>query len=140
MKNKIVIATIFVLAAGFFLVKTDVFNTTNNQKAVQPVEIVAAKPIVTLILNDGENTATYSGVSAQNAFEILTVVTDKEQIPLVTKKYDFGVFVQKIGEKETNTVFGWIYFINGASGEVAADKAELKNGDSVEWKYTKSIY
>jgi hypothetical protein len=140
MKNKIAILIIFVIVAGFYLIKTNPFHKGQNQKTGSPTETVTAKPIATLVLNDGETTATYSGIAAQNAFEALTVVTKKENIPLVTKQYDFGVFVQKIGEKESGTAMAWIYFINGKSGDVAADKTVLTTGDVVEWKYTKSIY
>jgi hypothetical protein len=115
----------------------------NQNSATQPNTLIQKEiknPVVTLVLNDGGRVSTYSGISAQNAFEALTVVTEKENIPLVTKKYDFGTFIQKIGEKESGTEKAWIYFINDASGNVAADKAELTTGDIVEWKYTKSIY
>lgn len=140
MKNKIAISIIFVVALGFFLLKINPFNSAKNQKAVNPIETTGIKPVATLVLNDGETIATYSGIPAQNAFEILSIVTEKEKIPVITKTYDFGVFVQKIGSKESGTAFAWIYSINGKSGEVAADKASLSKGDIVEWKYTKSIY
>ena len=41
------------------------------------------------------------------------------------------------GGTENTKDLSWIYFVNGKSGEVAADKYELKNGDKVEWKYMK---
>ena len=140
MKNKTVL--VLALIAVFFAGSVSFF--TYNQKTVKnptiQVKKEIQKPIVTLVLDDGEKAATYSGVSAQNAFEILSVVTEKEKIPLVTKQYDFGIFVQKIGDKESGTAMAWIYSVNGKSGEVAADKANLTTGDTVEWKYTKSIY
>jgi hypothetical protein len=142
MDRKIFIGVLLfiVIATGifFFFTKTkENIKPTGISKTVVEEE---KNPVVTLVLNDGEKIATYSGIAAHNAFEILTVVTKKENIPLVTKTYDFGVFIQKIGEKESGTALAWIYFINGKSGDVAADKATLTSGDVVEWKYTKSLY
>ena len=140
MKNKLIILITIVSVLGFYFLK----NAQSGRKEIESPqtskETITVKPAITLVVNDGERIATYSGVTAQNALEILTNVAEKEQIPLVTKKYDFGTFVQKIGDKESGTAMAWIYFINGKSGEVAADKAILTKGDTVEWKYMKSIY
>jgi hypothetical protein len=137
----IFIALCILVGAGLMVFFTQTTGTRNS--SIQPNTIIQKElknPVVTLVLNDGGRVSTYSGITAQNAFEALTVVTEKENIPLVTKKYDFGTFIQKIGEKESGSEMAWIYFINDASGNVAADKAELTTGDTVEWKYTKSIY
>jgi hypothetical protein len=34
----------------------------------------------------------------------------------------------------------WIYYINGDSGTVGADKQTVKNGDIIEWKFEKYQY
>jgi hypothetical protein len=69
------------------------------------------------------------------AFSVLKITTEKEKINLETKQYDFGIFVKKIGEFESTTKKSWIYYVNDKSGDVAADKYQLKNGDKVIWKY-----
>jgi len=140
MKRTLPLLLIAVSLLGFFLLRNIQSRQKENQDTKSIVKTEVANTGATLVLNDGASIATYSGVTAQNAFEILTIVAEKEKIPLITKQYDFGVFVQKIGEKESGTIMAWIYSINGKSGEVAADKAGLNTGDIVEWKYTKSIY
>jgi hypothetical protein len=140
MKNKFIIPILFVVVLGFFLLKNNQFGQKQNPPSQTSQQTTKTESIGTLVLDDGDKVSTYSGISAQNAFEILTAVMEKEKIPLVTKQYAFGIFVQKIGNKESGSAMAWIYSINGKSGEVAADKAEIKFGDTVEWKYTKSIY
>jgi hypothetical protein len=90
---------------------------------------------VTLVIDDGEHAATYSGVSAGDAYGALREAADKNAISLSTKTYDFGIFIESIGGKQTTAAKAWIYSVNGTPGTVAADKAMVKNGDSVEWKY-----
>jgi hypothetical protein len=139
MKRNIIyigLIVVFIALAGLF------FRNQKNEPVIFAPSPTAEvkKTVVTLVLNDGDAIASYSGIAAQNAFEALRVVATKENIPLVTKQYDFGIFVQKVGEKESGNVMSWIYFINGKSGDVAGDKATLKSGDIVEWNYTKAMY
>lgn len=89
---------------------------------------------------DGSSTATYSGVQAMTPYEALTKIASQKQILVQTKQYDFGVFVEAIAGKENTKDKTWIYFVNGKSGEVAADKYTLKQNDAVEWKYITPIY
>lgn len=69
------------------------------------------------------------------AFSILKKFAEKDNIKLETTQYDFGVFVKKIDEFESSAKKSWIYYVNGESGQVAADQMKLKNGDKIEWKY-----
>jgi hypothetical protein len=94
-------------------------------------------PRVTLVLTNNEHIATYSNVLAMNAFEALKSVADEQQIVLKTKQYDFGIFVERIGNFSSSNESAWLYFVNGISGETAADKKILKTGDTVEWRYMK---
>ena len=58
-------------------------------------------------------------------------------VPVVVKKYDFGVYVQAVGGmKEGNGLF-WIYYLNGKPAMQAADKYRVKKGDIIEWKLEK---
>ena len=98
------------------------------------------KPVVTLVLDDGSKISTYSGVMANNAYDALRIVVEQNKLNIVTKQYDFGIFVQQIGDKESLRDKAWIYYVNGKSADVAADKYELKNDDIVEWRYTKPAF
>jgi hypothetical protein len=93
-------------------------------------------PHVSVEIDDGNTIATESAV-ASTAYEALVSVTKEKGMVLEVKQYDFGVFVQKVGDKVSSATMSWIYFINGQSGTVAADKTILKENDVVSWKYMK---
>ncbi len=95
---------------------------------------------ITFIFNTGTSIATYDGVLAATPFDALTNVSSSHSISVEKKYYDFGVFVEKIGNFANSKDNAWIYYVNSVSGDVAADKKLLKNGDIVEWRYTKPMY
>lgn len=95
---------------------------------------------ITLMIDTGTTKTTYDAVSAQTVFDALMNVSHAHSISVVKKDYSFGVFVQQIGDLVNTKDKTWIYYVNGVSGNVAADKKTLKNGDVVEWRYTKPIY
>jgi len=100
----------------------------------------AKKPVVTVIINDGIQITTDSSIVAETPFAALTLLSQKKKLALTTKQYDFGIFVSAIGAVTSTKEKGWIYYVNGVSGSVAADKYQLKNGDVVEWKFETSIF
>jgi len=73
----------------------------------------------------------------ETAFSVLKAYLDKNTISYTTKSYDFGIFVESINGKVSGSDMAWIYYVNGQSGSVAADKYLLKPTDKVEWKYEK---
>lgn len=126
-----------VTIAGYFLRQYVQVPQISKQSTTQETQ---QKPIVSVTLDKNGDIATYSGVMAQTPYEALVEVSKKEQIPVVTKQYDFGIFVQKIGDLETGPDMAWIVSVNGKSLTVAADKETVKTGDMVQWAYTKAIY
>jgi hypothetical protein len=68
-------------------------------------------------------------------FSILEEALKENSVFFEVENYDFGVFVKSINGLESTNEKAWIYFVNGESGQVAADKMNLKSGDLVEWKY-----
>lgn len=129
-KKTVLIIIAAVLALGFY---GGLFITRQDQKALSSPQ--SANPTVTLLVNDGQTIATYSAVPAATAYDALVAVTSQHQIDIATKQYDFGVFVERIGDKTSGPTKAWIYFVNGTSADVAADKKRLLQGDLVEWKY-----
>ena len=121
MKRIIIIAAI-VLAAFFIF--------SPGATTIQP-----PASSVSVTFDTGATIATVSAVSAQNAFQALSEAAKKQNLELKTKQYDFGVFVEAIGTLANTKEKSWIYFVNGKSGTVAADKQSLTAGDTVEWKY-----
>ena len=95
---------------------------------------------VLLVINYGEdNISTYSVdfESGKTVLSLLKDITEKENITLETKQYDFGIFVESINGKKSTNETAWIYFVNGESGQIAADQQQVNSGDIVEWKYIK---
>jgi hypothetical protein len=97
-------------------------------------------PLVTLTFDDGKDVATYTGIPASTAFTALQYFLKEKNITLQTKQYDFGVFIEQIGDKANTKDFAWIYSVNGKSGEMASDTYMLHSGDNVLWQYTKPIF
>lgn len=95
---------------------------------------------VTFVINNGESVATYDGVIAATVYDALVRVASQTAVPIGQKQYDFGVFIEKIGDKANTKDKAWIYYVNGVSGDVAADKKVIKPGDVVEWRYEKPLY
>jgi hypothetical protein len=75
-------------------------------------------------------TVIYQGEDNKTALELL----QKSHQVEVTES-SIGTFVKSIdGISQTENAY-WLYYIDGQPGEVAADKAVTKNGQTVEWRY-----
>ena len=105
------------------------------QRSTRPEQSSKAASTVKVTVDFGDRVATVSSVVATTAFDALVRVTQKEQLELKTKQYDFGVFVEQIGERANTKEKSWIYFVNGKAGTEAADKQPVASGDMVEWRY-----
>jgi heme/copper-type cytochrome/quinol oxidase subunit 2 len=135
--SAIIILCLIVIGVGALFILQKQFRTTPQQ---QQLLIETTSPAVSVTIFDGVTTATYSGIQALTPYEALTKIASQQQISVQTKQYDFGVFVEAIAGKENTKDKTWIYFVNGKSGEVAADKYTLKQNDTVEWNYITPIY
>jgi hypothetical protein len=136
MKKKfiLILASILVLLIGALgLLSWRKISPLRNEETSQISQNIILK------INYGDHETNYNlpAISSSTAFSVLEEAANKDNFRLKTKKYDFGIFVQAIADKESDPQLAWIYFINGKSGEVAADKMNLKAGDLVEWKYIK---
>jgi len=135
MKKFIAPLLIILLASGLFIFKE--FNS-NNTIVIPENQPTGYESRVTVSIDFGNKDIKVLEITAgteDTAFSVLKKASETNNIELVTKQYDFGVFVQKIDKFESSAKKSWIYYINGESGQVAADKQKLKNGDKVEWKY-----
>lgn len=135
MKNKYTLLIIFVLLlAGFFYYRN---SNIKNVPTPDGNAVIAEKKVNLVIDFGGENIKSFDLAtnSEDTAFSVLKTTAEKEGINLQVKQYDFGVFIEKIGESESTAKKSWIYYVNGQSGQVAADQQRLENGDKIEWKY-----
>jgi len=102
-----------------------------------PVNTSGVQSSVSLAIDNGVTIATYGGILATNAYDALVEASRREKFEVRTKMYDFGVFVEQIGDYPSAGAMAWIFFVNGVSGSVASDKQQVKNGDSILWRYMK---
>ncbi|MCH7951516.1 DUF4430 domain-containing protein [Patescibacteria group bacterium] len=102
-----------------------------------PAAVEQVRQGVTLVLDFGDgNISTYSGVPAESTvYGALEHVAREEGLAIDSQQYDFGIFVKAIGGKESLAERAWIYIVNGESGDVAADKKVVRDGDLIEWRY-----
>ncbi len=112
-------------------------NTTGNIKS-ESAENIADRVQLKLDFGNGKaETSTYEINQDSTALTILKMASEEKDVKLDVQQYDFGVFIKSIDGYESGADMAWIYYVNGESGQVAADKYELKNGDLVEWRYVK---
>ena len=133
-----ILLIIMCIVLGVLFVKN---GLETKQAAKKTVTQTVSKPAVSVTIDNGSPTELFTAsVSASSPYEALTIAAKQGQRTVTTKQYDFGIFVTGIGQVMTTNDFGWIYYVNAVSGNVAADKYELKIGDQVQWKFEKSIF
>jgi len=94
---------------------------------------------VQLTIDDGKSEAlVFNEEVAQDttAMSLLEKSAQENNIELEYQQFDFGKFVQKIGETAGDSVHYWGFYVNGAMAEVGADSYVLKADDKVEFKYS----
>lgn len=96
--------------------------------------------LTTISVDFGGGSVINGRLEAATAYDALQKVALQNNIKVDAKQYDFGVLVNSIGDKANTKDLAWIYYVNGKSPEVGADKYELKEGDKVEWKYVKPTF
>ena len=68
-----------------------------------------------------------------NALTALDAAAAAGEFYYDVKQFSFGPFVDQIGRFPSAGNSGWVYKVNGVAPPVAADKYQLKDGDSVLW-------
>ena len=130
---------IFAICVGFLLqIGNRIYtNGTLKPRTIldSPTTVQETQGIGVRIEFSGELSETVTVADAGTVFMALQKALEEKQLPLITKQYDFGVFVERIGTYSASPQKAWIYYLNGQSGDIAADKKIVKAGDQVEWKY-----
>lgn len=124
---------------GIILLVVSFGTFSSSKKTSQPSqpEVQEQRDVTFSIDYGNEDTLvqTLSLSEDSTPYSLLMGVAEENNIELKVKEYDFGVFVESVKGVEGSANMAWIYFVNGESGQVAADKHELNTGDKVEWKY-----
>lgn len=133
-----ILLIIMCVVLGVLFVKN---GLETKQAAKKTASQIVSKPIVSMTIDNGNPAELFTAsVSASSPYEALTATASQGNRMVTTKQYDFGIFVTGVGTVVTTNDFGWIYYVNNVSGNVAADRYELKSGDQVQWKFEKSIF
>ncbi len=132
-----IIIIIFISFSAWFL--THKSNTPQKEISLSPSPTVTVNQQVTLsvVFGDKANVVYSKYLNGQEltAFSLLKEAADAKKLTMDTQQYSFGVFVKSIESYKSGANKSWIYFVNGKSGTIAADKYTLMPGDKVEWKY-----
>jgi hypothetical protein len=148
LKQKIVYTGIAAVAAfGIFLLGLSLGSQPQiyNESASQFSTVKSAAPSVAMVIDSGDKITGYEKLAlpqTANALELLKTVTMQNKLKL---DYDasspMGAFVKQIGDKingQSNKY--WQYWVNGAQPMVAADKFEIKGGETILWTFRKSEF
>jgi len=140
-KYLLVLLSLFLaFIAGWFVLFRTIQNPSTihqsyeNQEAKETEQEIEIK-----LIFDENNELTSSYLPWKDkvtAYSLLTKLIEENNLEIETEQYDFGIFIKSIDGKENSNDMAWIYFVNGESGQVAADNMVVKPGDVVEWKYT----
>lgn len=129
------------IGSDFSVSKTTTVPTVTPTPTPTPTPKPLAKNAFRYAINEGVSQKSFDFVAekGQTVFSVLEKLSKEQNIPIQSKYYPkMGILVQSI-DKLVGGDEGryWQYYVNGALGQVAADKQELKAGDSLEWRFEK---
>lgn len=138
MRNKLIIGALIIAALSGIIIYgyTQRPGATATDNANAPVSVDVA-----VIVDTGSGSTTYAVNDLTNAtaFSALQAAATTNGFVLdFDPPGQYGVFVKGIAGTAGTAERFWIYQVNGAEGQVAADQMTLTNGDAVTWKYTSS--
>jgi hypothetical protein len=137
-KNYLYLIPVFMVLVSSFVLFGSIKKQATKKSEKEVLSIQSVSNSIKASINFGPKTVTTSipykeGISAYDALEI---AAREKFLTLDTKKYDFGIFVNAIDGVTGNKENGWLFFVNGKSGDKSADLTTLRPGDSVEWRFT----
>ena len=144
MKQKGIYLVVALLAAvGVFLLGASYGPSILKPNIPQFGEIPEKVLAVSVLIDDGDKLTGFRTMTISSQLDVLQAlkqVTSQNNLKL---DYDasspMGAFVKQIGDKINgqDTKY-WQYWVNGTQPMVAADKYQLKGGESVLWTFRKS--
>ncbi len=134
-----------ILTVGWFLFDSELgagepMDSADNFEETDDVILGTAL----LVINDGLASPLSFELALKSettAFDLLKTAVEKGGVELLYSESEFGVFVEKIGErknKDENKY--WMYFVNGEMPMIAVDKHIVSPEDIVEFKFEKSNF
>jgi hypothetical protein len=141
MKNVKLFLLVLVMAMALTVFTACTETKTVEETTTTTNEVTENEQMVEVAINNGEEEKTYefNYEEGLTAYDYLMKATEKDNTELKTTEYDFGISIDGIG-----TMIGgtdgkyWMYYIDGQSASVAADKQEVSAGAVIEFKYEAS--
>lgn len=121
------------------------YDLNSNEEDLDTSTIITAKLIIGFGNLDENSTMTFESVttSESTAYGILLAAqTQANYSVTATTHYQWGLFIESIGNWgncggcQNEDGYWWTYFVNDESGQVAANRQIVNNGDTIEWLYT----
>ncbi len=75
-------------------------------------------------------TVSYQGKDGSTALKLLDAAHD-----IAVETSDVGAYVTKIDGVGGEPNAFWLYYVNGQSAAIAADRYQTQSGDYIEWRY-----
>jgi len=134
----------FIVAICWLLLSNGIGQPFSQEKNESPQEENIKNEAV-LVINKGEGDLETFTIELKNstttAFNLLENKAEELNFVLKTKMYDFGIFIEAIGDKENGQDEKyWMYYVNDEMPMAAADKEEIGPGDKVEFKFEKPSF
>lgn len=125
---------LFLLGAGCTskAVNTNSATTNTNAAAAQTVAVT-----VTIDMGNASPVRTFqqSVPVGTTALAVLQQVGTAQNIPVVTKQYDFGDLVTSIGGVAATDAKFWTFLVNGTEAAVGAGAYQVKEGDTIGFRF-----
>ncbi len=137
MKKEYAVVYLLVALIPILFVLTRVYPNARFIEVLTSATVSVRQQQVTVSIDFGDTKRMYGDIRASTALDALKEAVKRDNLALSGKQYDFGFLVEKIGDRANTKEKAWIYFVNGAAGDVASDKKTLAAGDMVEWRYVK---
>lgn len=139
----IIVIAIFATAINMGVMtntNNEINNMSNNKNTGNLEEITA-----TITINFGNGTIKTHEIKTTNntAYTLLMQTAKIEGYSIKTTYY--AIYDSFLIESISNIENGqdnkyWIYYINGESGAISADKQIVKNNDIIEWRFEEFTY
>ena len=121
------------------------YGLNSDEESLDTSTIITAKLVIGFGNLDDNNTMTFESVTTSESTVyglLLAAQTQGNYSVSATTHYQFGLFIESIagwgncGGCQNEDGYWWTYFVNGESGQVAANRQIVNDGDTIEWLYT----
>lgn len=115
-------------------------KTVNSNTPVANTNVAATQSVnvaVTIDMGNASPVRTFrqSVPAGTTALAVLQQVGTEHNIPVVTKRYDFGDLVTSIGGLAATGTKFWIFLVNGEKAAVGAGTYQVQEGDTIGFRF-----